>query len=121
MGLMSLVGVMAAVLASAPVKADRGSFAAISDYTMSEQNLPDGKHPVWVYYLSDGPRMTIVRIEMPTMDMCVVTPRSKRDMDISQPEASHHLIKGSPEWKLAEDIWDNAFQRHLIVGEPQRC
>lgn len=121
MGLMSLVGVMAAVLASAPVKADRGSFAAISDYTMSEQNLPDGKHPVWVYYLSDGPRMTIVRIEMPTMDMCVVTPRSKRDMDISQPEASHHLIKGSPEWKLAEDIWENAFQRHLIVGEPQRC
>ena len=121
LGLISLAGIMAAILTETPVSADKGGFLAISDYTMFDQTLPDGKNPVWVYYLSDGPNAIVVRIVMPSMDICEVTPQSKRDVDIFTARASHHLVRGSREWKFAEEAWQIAFERYLVVGRPQRC
>jgi hypothetical protein len=103
------------------ISAEPGTFAAISEYTMFDQMLPDGKHPVWVYYVSGPPKPIIVRLTMPSMDMCVVTPESKRDMHIFEERSNHHLVKGSREWIFAEEVWQVAFKRYLLVGQPQRC
>jgi hypothetical protein len=86
---------MTAILTETPVSADKGRFLAISDYTMFDQTRPDGKHPVWVYYLSDSPNAIVVRIVLPSMDICEVTPQSKREVDIFTAQESHHLVRGS--------------------------
>ena len=49
------------------------TFDRIFEYTMFNQTLPDGKHPLWIYYQSGD---KIARVDMPSLDICAVTPGS---------------------------------------------
>jgi hypothetical protein len=74
----NLQGSNEAPLAPAKNPKDK-SFDRIFEYTIFSQTLADGKHPVWVYYQSGE---KIVRVDMPSLDMCVVTARSDADWGV---------------------------------------
>jgi hypothetical protein len=97
---------------------EKGDFERIFEYTLFDKTLPDGKHPVWIYYQSRG---EVLRVEMPSMDMCVVTPASTTDMGVINSKNYDVIDTSSPLWNLAHDIWKAAFQRYTIVGTPRRC
>ncbi len=95
-----------------------GDFERIFQHTLDDKILPDGKHPVWIYFQS---KENTVRIDMPSMDMCVVTAESSADMSLIGSKKYDVIEKSSPDWNFAHDIWKAAYQRYLIVGEPRRC
>jgi hypothetical protein len=101
-----------------------GTFDRIFEYTHLDRTLPDGKHPVWIYYQSAE---TIVRVDMPSLDMCAVTPRSAADWrvirsgHVSDVSKTASAGKSSSDWDFVLEIWSAAFQRHLIVGKPKAC
>jgi hypothetical protein len=99
-------------------RAESGSFDRIFEYTLFNETLQDGKHPVWIYYQSND---KIIRINMPSMDMCVVTPRSSPDMGVINSRNYDVIPKASRGWEFAMEIWKAAFQRWLIVGQPKPC
>lgn len=119
--LLLIIGaVLMATSAAAETNANtKGDFERIFEYTLFDRTLPDGKHPVWVYYQSAGGK--IVRVDMPSMDMCVVTPESTTDIGVIKSQNYDVIDKSSPNWNFAQDIWKAAFQRYLIVGKPRRC
>jgi hypothetical protein len=94
------------------------SFERIFEYTIFSQTLPDGKHPVWVYYQSGD---EIVRVDMPSLDMCVVTPRSEADWGVIKSKNYDVIPKATKGWDFALEIWSAAFQRYLVVGQPKPC
>jgi hypothetical protein len=94
------------------------SFDRIFEYTIFSQTLPDGKHPVWVYYQSGD---KIVRVDMPSLDMCVVTPRSEADWGVIRSRNYVVIPKATKGWDFALEIWSAAFQRYLVVGQPKPC
>ncbi len=96
---------------------DKG-FDQIVEYTMFDQTLPDGKHPTWVYYRSGS---SIVRVQMPTLDLCVVTSNSKADLSLLNTKSFSVVVKASTQWELALEIWKAAFERYMIVGQPKSC
>lgn len=95
-----------------------GNFERIFEYTIFDKTLPDGKHPVWIYYQSRG---EVVRIDMPSMGICVVTPESTADIGVINSKNYDVIDRSSPLWNLADDICKAAFQRHMIVGTPRHC
>jgi hypothetical protein len=101
-----------------PQNAANQSFSRIFEYTIFDQTLPDGKHPVWVYYQSGE---KIVRVDMPSLDMCVVTPESAADWGVIKSTNYDVIPKASKGWDFALEIWKAAFQRHLVVGQPKAC
>jgi hypothetical protein len=94
------------------------SFSRIFEYTIFDQTLPDGKHPVWVYYQSGE---KIVRVDMPSLEMCVVTPGSSADWGVIRSKNYDVIPKASEGWNFALEIWKAAFQRYLLVGQPKAC
>lgn len=97
---------------------DIKSFDRIFEYTMFNKTLPDGKHPVWVYYQSGE---KIIRVDMPSLDMCVVTPSSDADWGVIKSRNYDVIGKASRGWDFALQIWKAAFQRYMVVGQPRRC
>jgi hypothetical protein len=83
------------------------------------ETLPDGKHPVWVYYEMKG--KTIMRITMPSLDMCGVMQDSKSDIDILNNNIDIPIEKGSDDWNMALDIWKTAFDKYMLTGSPTHC
>lgn len=94
------------------------SFDSIFEYTLFDQTTSDGKHPVWVYYKSGN---IIARVQMPSMDMCIVTPDSEQDPGVIRSKNYDAIKKGSDRWSFALEIWKAAFARYMIVGKPTRC
>jgi hypothetical protein len=94
------------------------SFDRIFEYTIFSQTLPDGKHPVWVYYQGGD---KIIRVDMPSLDMCVVTPRSEADWGVIRSKNYDVIPKGTRQWDFALEVWSAAFQRYLVVGQPKPC
>jgi hypothetical protein len=94
------------------------SFDRIFEYTIFNQKLPDGKHPVWMYYQTGE---KIIRVDMPSLDMCVVTPRSDADWGLIGSRNYDVIPKATQGWDFALDIWKAAFQRYLVVGQPKPC
>lgn len=74
-------------------KRTQGDFERIFEYTLFNKTLPDGKHPVWVYYQSGE---KIIRIDMPSMDMCVVTPQSRTDIEVINSKNYDLINRSSP-------------------------
>jgi hypothetical protein len=99
-------------------RASDGTFDRIFEYTLFNRTLPDGKHPVWVYYQSGS---KTVRVEMPSMNMCVVTPDSERDLGVIKSRNYDSIKKGSEDWKFGIEIWKAAFARYMIVGKAIAC
>ena len=97
---------------------DEKSFDRIFEYTIFSQTLPDGKHPVWVYSQSGE---KIIRVDMPSLDMCVVTPSSEADWGVIKSRNYDVIGKASRGWDFALEIWKAAFQRYMVVGQPKRC
>jgi hypothetical protein len=104
-------------LPAAPNTKDH-KFDRIFQYIIFNQTLPDGKHPVWLYYQSSE---NIVRIDMPSLDLCVVTPRSVADLDVIKSRSYVVVPTGTKDWDFALEIWQTAFRRYLIVGNPKPC
>jgi hypothetical protein len=102
---------------SAASQAAKG-FDRIFEYTMFNQTLPDGKHPVWIYYQTGE---KIVRVDMPSLDMCAVTPRSSADWDVIKSKNYDVILKASKDWDFALEIWKAAFQKYMVVGQPKAC
>jgi hypothetical protein len=106
-------------LPPAPAKNPKNKdFDRIFEYTIFSQTLPGGKHPVWVYYQS-GDKIT--RVDMPSLDMCVVTPRSDADWGLIRSKNYDVIPKATQGWDFALEIWHAAFQRFLVVGQPKPC
>jgi len=101
-----------------PKSTPNQSFDRIFEYTIFDQTLSDGKHPAQVYYQSGD---KIVRIDMPSLDMCVVTPRSAGDWGIITSKNYDIIPKASRGRGFALEIWQAAFQRYLVVGQPRAC
>jgi hypothetical protein len=97
----------------------KNSFDKISQYTLMNETLPDGKHPVWIYYEIKG--KTIMRVTMPSLDMCGVMQDSKSDIDILVENMAEPIIEGSSDWNMALDIWKTAFDKYMITGSPTYC
>jgi hypothetical protein len=87
-------------------------FERIFEYTLFNQTLPDGKHPVWVYY--QGKEM-LVRVVMPSLEMCVVTPRSEADLGVIK--SGNYDVIPKEQWDMPMQIWQAAFQRDLLVHD----
>jgi hypothetical protein len=94
------------------------NFDRIFQYTVFNQTLPDGKHPVWIYYQAGE---AIIRVNMPSLNICVVTPRSTSDLALIKSGNYAVVAKTSKDWDFALEIWQAAFQRYLIVGKPKPC
>jgi hypothetical protein len=120
-----IFAVAAAATLAAPALAqanDHGSFDVITQYTFMDQTLPDGKHPVWVYY---GTRAKghesahVVRVDMPSLDMCIVTPNSWKDLELGR----QHRLEAVPrsQWGFAKQVWRAAFAKYMTVGSPRAC
>lgn len=106
-------------VSTAPAKNPKDKrFDRIFEYTIFSQTLPDGKHPVWVYYESGD---KFVRVDMPSLDMCVVTPRSEADWGVIKSRNYDVIPKATREWDFALEVWSAAFQRYLVVGQPKPC
>lgn len=101
-----------------PKNTTNQSFDRIFEYTTFNQTLSDGKHPVWVYYKSGE---KIIRVDMPSLDMCVVTPQSAADWGVITSKNYDLIPKASEGWNFALEIWKAAFQRYLVVGQPTAC
>ena len=104
--------------ASTPQDSQDKSFDRIFEYTIFNQKLPDGKHPIWMYYQSGE---NLIRVDMPSLDMCVVTPRSEADWGVIRSKNYDVIPKPSQGWDFALEIWKVAFQRYLVVGQPKPC
>jgi hypothetical protein len=113
----NLQGSNEAPLAPAKNPKDK-SFDRIFEYTIFSQTLADGKHPVWVYYQSGD---KIIRVDMPSLDMCVVMPRSDADWGVIRSRNYDVIPKATKGWDFALEIWSAAFQRYLVVGQPKPC
>lgn len=115
---------VAALLVLGPVPGlaagNDGDFASIVQFTNFGTTLPDGKHPVWVYYIGQGSK-PIIRVDMPSLDMCVVTEQSRADHDLLESRHYDVVRRGSRDWNMAHEIWDTAFRRHMLVGAPKAC
>jgi hypothetical protein len=94
------------------------NFDRIFEYTIFNQTLADGKHPVWVYYQAGE---SIIRVNMPSLNICVVTPRSMADLALIKSGNYDVVPKATKDWDFALEIWQAAFQRYLIVGKPKPC
>jgi hypothetical protein len=94
------------------------SFDRIFEYTLFSQSLPDGKHPVWIYYQTG---QKIIRVDVPSLDMCVVTPRSDADWGVIRSRNYDVIANATQGWDFALEIWKAAFQRYLVVGQPKAC
>ena len=90
----------------------QGEFDRIFEYTLFDQTLPSGKHPVWVYYQSGE---KIVRVDMPSMSMCVVTSDSGADLGVIASKEYDVIPRDLQGWDFALQIWSAAFQRYMIV------
>jgi len=92
--------------------ADKVPFERIFEYTLFNEKLPDGKHPVWVYYQS---KQMLVRIVVPSLDLCVVTQRSEADVGLLK--SGNFDVIPKEQWSMALQIWRAAFQRDLLVHD----
>jgi hypothetical protein len=106
--------------ASPPVtsSSQQGSFDRIFEYTLFNETLSDGKHPVWMYFQTGE---KVIRVNMPSMDMCIVTQQSSADMGVINSRNYDVIPKGTEGWDFATQIWQAAFQRWLSVGQPKPC
>jgi hypothetical protein len=64
---------------------------------------------------------TIMRITMPSLDMCGVMQDSKSDIDILNNNIDIPIEKGSDDWNMALDIWKTAFDKYMLTGSPTHC
>jgi len=97
----------------------KDSFDKISQYTLMNETLPDGKHPVWVYYEITG--KTVIRVTIPSLDICGVMSDSKSDIDILNSNMTSTIKKNSRDWNMALDIWQTAFDKYMLTGAPTHC
>lgn len=96
----------------------RSGFREISQYTLTSEKLADGRNPVWIYYGTvDG----VVRVALPSLDLCVVTQESVYDNRIFREGENAKVVEGSDDWKLATDIWAAAFERYMLNDTPAPC
>jgi hypothetical protein len=58
---------------------------------------------------------------MPSLNICVVTPRSMADLALIKSGYYDVVPKATKDWDFALEIWQAAFQRYLIVGKPKPC
>ena len=58
---------------------------------------------------------------MPSLDMCVVTPRSSADLGVIRSKNYDVILRASEGWDFALEIWKAAFQRYLVIGQPKAC
>jgi hypothetical protein len=114
--LVASVALVAVSPMSVGARAAKGDPDKILQYMFSDQTLPDGKHPTWVYYITGK---DVVRVDMPSLDMCIVTGTSTKDMDL----LNKKLLEVVPrsEWKFALQIWKTAFDKYMITGTPHSC
>ena len=107
---------LAAMLALATPASAAGSFNKILQYTFLNETLPDGKHPVWAYYVSHN---TVARVELPSLDMCLVTTNSTADMELMR----NGVLQAVPrsQRSFAMQIWQAAFAKYITVGSPRVC
>jgi hypothetical protein len=110
------VALMTLASMSVGAHAAKGDPDKILQYMFADQTLPDGKHPTWVYYITGK---AVVRVDMPSLDMCIVTGSSTKDMDL----LNKKLLEVVPrsEWKFALQIWKTAFDKYMITGTPHSC
>lgn len=95
------------------------NFDRILQYTLMNQTLPEGKHPVWIYYLLDE---RTIKVTMPDLDLCVVTSDSSQsDLDILRNNVASPIARSSDDWSFAEEIWKAAFQKYMVSGSPKKC
>lgn len=95
------------------------SFEKIAQYTLLDEVLADGRHPVWIYYESKG--NNVIRVTMPSLDICVVSQSSKSDVHILENQKYSHIAKDSDDWNMALEIWREAFDRYIVSGTPTFC
>jgi hypothetical protein len=69
-------------------KPDGDDFSQIFEYTLFDVTLADGKHPVWIYFQSNG---NTSRVDIPSMDLCIVTPQSRADLEQNPITLAHNL------------------------------
>jgi hypothetical protein len=100
------------------VPSQASSFDRIFEYTLFNETLADGKHPVWLYFQTGE---KIIRVNMPSLDMCVVTPRSEADWGVIRSRNYDVIPEASKEWDFALQIWNAAFQRYMLVGHSKAC
>jgi hypothetical protein len=103
---------MVAAALAAPARAEtefQPTFDKIGAHIIFDKTLRDGKHPAWVYY-SWNKGGAIARITVPENNLCLVSVRSKADMDISEAQSISWFEKGS-------DDWNNAVQAYVIAFE----
>lgn len=102
-----------------PKTKSKNLFDKISQYTLMKETLPDGKHPVWIYYEVKG--KTVIRITIPSLDLCGVMQDSKSDNDILDNNMADSIREGSDDWNMALDIWKTAFNKYMLTGTPTHC
>jgi hypothetical protein len=114
-----LIPVTAAMLLTAPAMGQSPAqtptphsnpFERIFEYTLFDQTLPDGKHPVWIYYQS---KKLLVRVVIPSLELCVVTPQSETALAVIK--SGDYDVIPKDEWNMAMQMWQTAFQRDLLV------
>jgi hypothetical protein len=67
--------IAASALLTLASAAEAKTFDAIYEVTLLNQTLPDGKHPVKAFYIA-GSDAVQVQVQVPSLDMCVMGPRS---------------------------------------------
>jgi hypothetical protein len=97
-------------------------FDRIFQYTLFDRTLPDGKHPVWIYYQAAG---TIIRIDMPSLAMCTVMAGSVADRDVIKSGHADVISRTSKDpgkdWDFAIKTWRTALQHRLTPDGPEPC
>jgi len=119
--LITGVAILAPVAAWAqnPPSPSGSDFGRIFEYTLFDSKTPDGKYQVWIYYETKPGEL--MKITMPSLDMCVITRGSERDLDLFRSGDYDQIQKNSNGWALARQIWKAAFDRYMLTGHPASC
>jgi hypothetical protein len=62
-----------------------------------------------------------MRVDMPSLDTCVVTPRSDADWGVIRSRNHDVIPKALQGWGFALENWKAAFQRYLVAGQSKAC
>jgi hypothetical protein len=109
---------VADMLYRSKLQTEQPNFKQIFEYTLFNETLPDGKHPVWLYFRTNN---NIIRVDVPFMHWCTVTLQSNADLGVIRSKNYDVIFKGSRPWNFSLEIWKAAFQRSLMLGPPKSC
>jgi hypothetical protein len=62
-----------------------------------------------------------MRVDMPSLATCVVTPRSDADWGVIRSRNHDVIPKALQGWGFALENWKAAFQRYLVAGQSKAC